>query len=95
MDDSILEVNVTDVEIQDDKQSENEENSDTLQEENQQEQDDDIVLVIESDNSTIDITNDDVIQPVEEQISVNPDEQTESAEEKIIPSRKISHKITE
>lgn len=90
LDDSILEVNVTDVEIQDDKQSENEENSDTLQEENQQEQDDDIVLVIESDNSTIDITNDDVIQPVEEQISVNPDEQTESAEEKIIPSRKVT-----
>lgn len=95
LDDSILEVNVTDVEIQDDKQSENEENSDTLQEENQQEQDDDIVLVIESDNSTIDITNDDVIQPVEEQISVNPDEQTESAEEKIIPSRKVTLKRME
>lgn len=95
LDDSILEVNVTDVEIQDDKQSENEENSDTLQEENQQEEDDDIVLVIESDNSTIDITNDDVIQPVEEQISVNPDEQTESAEEKIIPSRKVTLKRME
>lgn len=95
LNDSILEVNVTDVEIQDDKQSENEENSDTLQEENQQEQDDDIVLVIESDNSTIDITNDDVIQPVEEQISVNPDEQTESAEEKIIPSRKVTLKRME
>ena len=95
LDDSILEVNVTDVEIQDDKQSENEENSDILQEENQQEQDDDIVLVIESDNSTIDITNDDVIQPVEEQISVNPDEQTESAEEKIIPSRKVTLKRME
>lgn len=95
LDDSILEVNVTDVEIQDDKQSENEVNSDTLQEENQQEQDDDIVLVIESDNSTIDITNDDVIQPVEEQISVNPDEQTESAEEKIIPSRKVTLKRME
>lgn len=95
LDDSILEVNVTDVEIQDDKQSENEENSDTLQEENQQEQDDDIILVIESDNSTIDITNDDVIQPVEEQISVNPDEQTESAEEKIIPSRKVTLKRME
>ena len=95
LDDSILEVNVTDVEIQDNNQSENEENSDTLQEENQQEQDDDIVLVIESDNSTIDITNDDVIQPVEEQISVNPDEQTESAEEKIIPSRKVTLKRME
>ena len=95
LDDSILEINVTDVEIQDDKQSENEENSDILQEENQQEQDDDIVLVIESDNSTIDITNDDVIQPVEEQISVNPDEQTESAEEKIIPSRKVTLKRME
>ena len=95
LDDSILEVNVTDVEIQDDKQSENEENSDTLQEENQQEQDDDIVLVIESDDSTIDITNDDVIQPVEEEVSVYPDEQTESAEEKIIPSRKVTLKRME
>ena len=95
LDDSILEVNVTDVEIQDDKQSENEENSDTLQEENQQEEDDDIVLVIESDDSTIDITNDDVIQPVEEEVSVNPDEQTESAEEKIIPSRKVTLKRME
>ena len=95
LDDSILEVNVTDVEIQDDNQSENEENSDTLQEENQQEEDDDIVLVIESDNSTIDITNDDVIQPVEEEVSVNPDEQTESAEEKIIPSRKVTLKKME
>ena len=95
LDDSILEVNVTDVEIQDNNQSENEENSDTLQEENQQEQDDDIILVIESDDSTIDITNDDVIQPVEEQISVNPDEQTESAEEKIIPSRKVTLKRME
>ena len=95
LDDSILEVNVTDVEIQDDKQSENEENSDILQEENQQEEDDDIVLVIESDDSTIDITNDDVIQPVEEEVSVNPDEQTESAEEKIIPSRKVTLKKME
>ncbi len=95
LDDSILEVNVTDVEIQDNNQSENEENSDTLQEENQQEEDDDIVLVIESDDSTIDITNDDVIQPVEEEVSVNPDEQTESAEEKIIPSRKVTLKRTE
>ena len=95
LDDSILEVNVTDVEIQDDNQSENEENSDTLQEENQQEEDDDIVLVIESDDSTIDITNDDVIQPVEEEVSVNPDEQTESAEEKIIPSRKVTLKRME
>ena len=95
MDDSILEVNVTDVEIQDDKQSENEENSDTLQEENQQDEDDDIILVIESDDSTIDITNDDVIQPVEEEVSVNPDEQTESAEEKIIPSRKVTLKKME
>lgn len=95
LDDSILEVNVTDVEIQDDKQSENEENSDTLQEENQQEEDDDIVLVIESDDSTIDITNDDVIQPVEEEVSVDPDEQTESAEEKIIPSRKVTLKKME
>lgn len=95
LDDSILEVNVTDVEIQDNKQSENEENSDTLQEENQQEEDDDIVLVIESDDSTIDITNDDVIQPVEEEVSVNPDEQTESAEEKIIPSRKVTLKRME
>ena len=95
LDDSILEVNVTDVEIQDDKQSENEENSDTLQEENQQDEDDDIILVIESDDSTIDITNDDVIQPVEEEISVNPDEQTESAEEKIIPSRKVTLKKME
>lgn len=95
LDDSILEVNVTDVEIQDNNQSENEENSDTLQEENQQQEDDDIVLVIESDDSTIDITNDDVIQPVEEQISVNPDEQTESAEEKIIPSRKVTLKRME
>ena len=95
LDDSILEVNVTDVEIQDNNQSENEENSDTLQEENQQEEDDDIVLVIESDDSTIDITNDDVIQPVEEEVSVNPDEQTESAEEKIIPSRKVTLKKME
>ena len=95
LDDSILEVNVTDVEIQDDNQSENEENSDTLQEENQQEEDDDIVLVIESDDSTIDITNDDVIQPVEEEVSVNPDEQTESTEEKIIPSRKVTLKKME
>ena len=95
LDDSILEVNVTDVEIQDDNQSENEENSDTLQEENQQEQDDDIILVIESDDSTIDITNDDVIQPVEEEVSVDPDEQTESAEEKIIPSRKVTLKKME
>lgn len=95
LDDSILEVNVTDVEIQDNNQSENEENSDTLQEENQQQEDDDIVLVIESDDSTIDITNDDVIQPVEEEVSVNPDEQTESAEEKIIPSRKVTLKRME
>ena len=95
LDDSILEVNVTDVEIQDNNQSENEENSDTLQEENQQEEDDDIILVIESDDSTIDITNDDVIQPVEEEVSVNPDEQTESAEEKIIPSRKVTLKKME
>ena len=95
LDDSILEVNVTDVEIQDNNQSENEENSDTLQEENQQDEDDDIILVIESDDSTIDITNDDVIQPVEEEVSVNPDEQTESAEEKIIPSRKVTLKRME
>ena len=95
LDDSILEVNVTDVEIQDNNQSENEENSDTLQEENQQEKDDDIILVIESDDSTIDITNDDVIQPVEEEVSVNPDEQTKSAEEKIIPSRKVTLKKME
>lgn len=95
LDDSILEVNVTDVEIQDNNQSENEENSDTLQEENQQDEDDDIILVIESDDSTIDITNDDVIQPVEEEVSVNPDEQTESTEEKIIPSRKVTLKKME
>ena len=95
LDDSILEVNVTDVEIQDDNQSENEENSDTLQEENQQDEDDDIILVIESDDSTIDITNDDVIQPVEEEVSVDPDEQTESAEEKIIPSCKVTLKRME
>lgn len=95
LDDSILEVNVTDVEIQDNNQSENEENSDTLQEENQQDEDDDIILVIESDDSTIDITNDDVIQPVEEEVSVDPDEQTESAEEKIIPSRKVTLKRME
>lgn len=95
LDDSILEVNVTDVEIQDNNQSENEENSDTFQEENQQEEDDDIILVIESENSTIDITNDDNTETLEEEISANPEDKTESVEKIIIPSRKVTLKRME
>ena len=95
LDDSILEVDVTDIEIQDDNQSGTEENSDNVQDENQQEEDDDIVLVIESENSTIDITNDDNTETLEEEISANPEDKTESVEKIFIPSRKVTLKRME
>ena len=95
LDDSILEVDVTDIEIQDDNQSGTEENSDNVKDESQQEEDDDIVLVIESENSTIDITNDDNTETLEEEISANPEDKTESVEKIIIPSRKVTLKRME
>ena len=95
LDDSILEVDVKDIEIQDDNQSGTEENSDNVKDESQQEEDDDIILVIESENSTIDITNDDNTETLEEEISANPEDKTESVEKIIIPSRKVTLKRME
>ena len=94
LNDSVLEVDVTDVEFQEENQTETEANSVNLEDENHAE-DDDIVLLIESDNPPIDITNDNLIETLEEEIPEVSDEQSISNEEKSIPSRKVTLKRME
>lgn len=93
LNDFVLEVDVTDVELQDENQNETDSANDFS--DNNNPQDDDIVLLIESDNSPIDITYDDIPEPMEEEISSDSEEQFQTEQAKIIPSRKVTLKRME